>query len=118
MDAVSSQPKEAGVLLTDRLAEKCSIQPRSWLDANGFSNTPMYTSPSGPTVGEAVPSLEMDARLPLFGSSSETFDCVTSVVLLSERRKPWAPSLTATYSVFPSRLSAGALFCATWLMLP
>src|SRR5437016_570698 len=58
MEAVSSQPKAPGVLVCERLFEKWSSQPRSWLDGNGFSNTPKYTSPSGPTVGEAALEVE------------------------------------------------------------
>ena len=39
-DAVSSQPKALGILVTARLPSKCSSQPRAWLMGKLASSTP------------------------------------------------------------------------------
>ena len=81
MEAVSSQPKAPGVFFWVRSPEKCSIQPRSLFVQHELSNTPKYTSPSGPTAGEAVLESGSLASLPVSGSLSLTSASVARVVL-------------------------------------
>src|SRR5881394_1199489 len=83
---VKSQPKAPGAFWTDRSWLKWRSHPREPL--LGLASTPKNTSPSGPTIGEAVASSESDAPLVLRGSRRNTCDLVDSVVLSSASRYP------------------------------
>src|ERR1700722_10334412 len=115
MDAVSSHPKLPGIFCCERSLLKWSIQPRSLWLGKGFSRTPKYTSPSGPTVGVALLSSVMVASRPEDGSDKRTWFTTASVVLFRATKYPKPKSWlsTATYSVLPSLDSAGAQLVAT-----
>ena len=118
-DAVMSQPNAAGAFACARVASKCSSQPRKLCVPCGLSSTPMYTSPSGPTVGEAVESSLTQAAAFDFGSRSSTEPRAVMVALSSATSRPVggvAAELTTTYRVRPSPDSAGAPFMAGFTM--
>ena len=77
-DGVMSQPNAPGVRVCDRSALNCSIHPRA--EENGFSNTPKYTFPSGPMVGEAVPLFDSVARFAGVRASRRSARPVTASV--------------------------------------
>src|SRR2546423_3929395 len=120
-DAVMSQPTAAGAFGCARVASKCSSQPRKLCVPCGLSSTPMYTSPSGPTVGEAVESSLTQAAAFDFASRSSTEPRAVMVALSSATSRPVgrvAAEFTTTYSVRSSPDSAGALFMAGLTMEP
>jgi hypothetical protein len=87
-EAVLSQPKLPGVLACDSAASKCSSQPRKLCDGGMASSTPMYTSPSGPTVGDDDALSLTQAALPASGSVSATLARAASVPASSASRRP------------------------------
>src|ERR1700690_3441338 len=113
MEAVSSQPKLPGFLVCVRSLLKCSSQPGSLWWGKGFSSTPKYTSPSGPTVGGAEEPSKSIASMPDDGSVRRTRPTGASVVLLRAGRDPKFWIATATYKRLPSGERAGAQLMAT-----
>src|SRR4051794_10395528 len=69
-------------------------------------------SPSGPTIGDDVLSVRIDARNPLAGSTMWRTAIGARVVLLSSIRSDVFVVVTGIYSLLPSLLSAGAAFSA------
>src|SRR4051812_16426102 len=84
---VKSQPNAPGAFCADRSALKWRSHPLDPL--SGLANTPRNTSPSGPTIGEAVALSGIVAPLPLFrGSKRNTLDLVDRVALSRAMRYP------------------------------
>src|SRR5581483_6790736 len=121
-EAVMSQPNAPAGFVTVSVESKCSIHPLEV--ATGDSSTPMYTSPFGPIIGEAVPLVgRMDRLAGVFTSRRSTRPATVILDAFDASRATryplpdWPPEvevvlavLIATYTLLPSVETAGALF--------